>query len=310
LLLLATALLEAAEPQYHVLEKGETLYSVARSYNIPLAAVLSANGISDPGKVAAGKRLLIPRMHKVAKGETLFGIARDYGIKIEELYAANKLSEKSLIKQGDSLFIPGSMLGSAVQGKPSASSAPGTAIGTSPGSAVVQNGTPGKATSKPAVSGAASTGSAPSTPSAVKPNGTPKELPPSLMPAPVKTSAKAVDTSISWPCSGEAVYLDGKLFGVMIRAAEGSRSKAVASGTVVSAGPYRGFGQVAFVQSKGGHIYVYGGNERLGVEVGQTIKSGQELGRIGYDQKEKESVAYFFVFRDGEALDPARAPRD
>lgn len=45
------------------------------------------------------------------------------------------------------------------------------------------------------------------------------------------------------------------------------------------------------------------------VKVGDTVKAGQELGKVGYDAKEGRAVAYFFVFKDGNSLDPAKVPR-
>jgi septal ring factor EnvC (AmiA/AmiB activator) len=117
-----------------------------------------------------------------------------------------------------------------------------------------------------------------------------------------------VDKSLSWPCPGEILYLDGKAYGVVIRAKLGEALKAVASGTVSSAGPYRGYGNVVFVLTRG-YIYVYGGNDSLLVRAGDQIVAGQELGRVGMDAKQGGPAAYFLVFKNGEAVDPAAAPR-
>lgn len=287
--LLLLAPLAAAEPGVHVLEKGETLYSVARRYKLPYEAIAAANGIVDPAKLKAGQKLVIPRLHKVEKGETLYGIARSYAVGVEELRAANKLAANAVIKEGEVLLVPG--------GKAPASTVASTQAA---GAGTKAAGTASPASGKTA-GGAGATG-----------GGTAASAGSSSVPLPpiVKTSARAVDGKLSWPCAGEASYLDGKLFGILIRTRSGEPSLAVASGTVVSAGPYRGFGQVAFVQSKNGHVYVYGGNEELAVGVGDRIRSGQELGRVGLDPKEGRAVAYFFVFKGGEALDPATVPRD
>jgi septal ring factor EnvC (AmiA/AmiB activator) len=96
----------------------------------------------------------------------------------------------------------------------------------------------------------------------------------------------------------------------MIRAKPGEISKTIASGTVVSAGPSRGFSQVVFIQAKSGYVYVYGGNESLSVKTGEQVPSGKEIGKIGIDSKDGSPVAYFFVFRNGQPIDPALAPRD
>jgi murein DD-endopeptidase MepM/ murein hydrolase activator NlpD len=51
----------AARPgTYHELQRGQTLYSLARRYHVPLATLLRANGITDPTGIRAGTAILIP----------------------------------------------------------------------------------------------------------------------------------------------------------------------------------------------------------------------------------------------------------
>ena len=145
----------------------------------------------------------------------------------------------------------------------------------------------------------------PAVPSAVP--AVPSAVP--AVPSAVRTSAKAVDKSLIWPCPGEILYLDGKAYGIVIRSKLGEAEKAVAAGTVSSAGPYRGYGNVVFVLSRG-YIYVYGGNETISVRAGDRVTAGQELGKVGMDAKQGGPAAYFLVFKNGQAVDPAAAPRD
>ncbi|HTX72838.1 MAG TPA: LysM peptidoglycan-binding domain-containing protein [Rectinemataceae bacterium] len=299
-----------ADVIYHVLQRGETLFSLSRQYNVPVEAIMSANGISDPSKLQAGQKLVIPGMHKVQKGETLFSIARSYGISVQSLRSANKLGPSSIIKVGDLLVVPGGSAPATTASSQSAAGASQSAVGASQSAVGASQSAVGASQTgggpSPAAGGASQ--SAAATEASRGTSGAPAAFDP---PA-VKVSDRSVDMKLSWPCAGEASYLDGKLFGVLFRPKEGAVETAVASGTVVSAGPYRGFGQVVFVQGRGGLIYVYGGNQSLGVRVGDKIRSGQELGLVGVDAKEgrPSPVAYFFVFKNGEALDPASAPRD
>src|SRR6266850_7728579 len=48
------------ESTYHELQPGQTLYSLARAYGVPLERLLQANGIGDPTTVRAGTAILIP----------------------------------------------------------------------------------------------------------------------------------------------------------------------------------------------------------------------------------------------------------
>jgi len=43
-----------------VLKRGQTLYSLARAYRVPLEAVAEVNGIPDPSRILAGRVLFIP----------------------------------------------------------------------------------------------------------------------------------------------------------------------------------------------------------------------------------------------------------
>ncbi|HSV55908.1 MAG TPA: LysM peptidoglycan-binding domain-containing protein [Magnetospirillaceae bacterium] len=276
LLLAAFSLTLGAEPLVHVLQKGETVYGVARIYSVPPEAIIAVNGIGDPRRVLPGTRLVIPASHKVSRGETLFGIARSRGIPLEALLAANKLSAGAVIRPGDILLIPGTV--------------------------------PRPLPPRPSTGPAAEEGK--STPQAQRPAApTPGTVPAAGTPPAARPIARPPSGG-AWPAEGQAVYLEGKLFGIGIRTEENARIRAVRSGTVISAGPFRGYGQVAFVQAKDGLIYVYGGARTLMVRIGEAVRPGTEIGRVGMDLLEGRPIAYFLVFRDGIPLDPATVPRE
>lgn len=261
------------ESLVHVVEKGQTIYGIARTYGVPFESILAANGIEDPRRILPGTRLVIPSSHRVAKGETLYGIARAYGVPLEDILKVNKLAPNSLIKPGDLLVIPGA----AVRVPPPAPAA----LAPVPASGV------GGTTAPP--------GTKPAPAATVEPAAKPPAKPPA---------------GGAWPAPGEAVYLDGKLFGVGIRTEENIPIRAVRSGTVISAGPFRGYGRVAFVQARDGLVYVYGGAQNLSVRIGESVRSGTEIGRAGIDLKEGRPIVYFLVFKQGNPLDPAKVPRE
>ena len=303
----------------HTLAKGETLYLISRKYNVSYEALAAANGITDPTKLRIGTVLIIPEVHVVAKGETLFGISKQYGISVSELLSANKLKSDYVLKIDDVLIIPGAK--TKVSSAVPPLTVPSTTTLPSPAPAVSSPGStsttlaPASTTSTAASPVAAPAPAKTSTTTSLPAKGNAGTLSPSTstsvpMPEPVKTQDKIVDMKLVWPVPGKAMYLDGKLEGVMIRAKPGEISKTIASGTVVSAGPSRGFSQVVFIQAKSGYVYVYGGNESLSVKTGEQVPSGKEIGKIGIDSKDGSPIAYFFVFRNGQPIDPALAPRD
>jgi septal ring factor EnvC (AmiA/AmiB activator) len=103
--------------------------------------------------------------------------------------------------------------------------------------------------------------------------------------------------------------MTGKLSGVVITGARAESVQSLTRGTVLSAGPYRGFGRVAIVQVDGGYLYVYGGCESLSVKEGDKVSPGTELGKLGIDAKSNKPQLFFMVYRSNVPVDPAKAPR-
>lgn len=95
----------------HLVQKDETLYSIAEFYDITRKQIVEENKISLLG-LYVGQELLVPLeakqqfiYHPVKKGETAFGLANKYGIEEADIYRYNpKAKEKILI--GEVLKIP------------------------------------------------------------------------------------------------------------------------------------------------------------------------------------------------------------
>ncbi len=51
----------------HVVQRGESLWGIARHYGVSLSAVIEANGIADPSRIFGGQRLVIPGASTAAK---------------------------------------------------------------------------------------------------------------------------------------------------------------------------------------------------------------------------------------------------
>ena len=109
----------------HVVAPGEHLTRIAKRYGTTIAALVAANGISNPSFIRVGTRLTVPgaapvatapapaaavapaRVHQVAAGENLTRIAKRYGTTIAALVAANGISNPSYVRIGARLTIPG-----------------------------------------------------------------------------------------------------------------------------------------------------------------------------------------------------------
>ena len=129
----ATPAPTAAAPGAHVVGRGENLTTIARHYGVTVAAIVAANGISNPSRIFGGQQLIIPGSapapetapaavapatpaptaaapgaHVVGRGENLTAIARHYGVTVAAIVAANGISNASRIFGGQQLIIPGS----------------------------------------------------------------------------------------------------------------------------------------------------------------------------------------------------------
>ena len=91
----------------YVIQKGDTLYSISRRYDIPVDELQEYNNITDPSQIRIGLELKIPvdnenslQSYTVRPGDTLYSIARKYGITLSDLLKLNNLTENSILKIG------------------------------------------------------------------------------------------------------------------------------------------------------------------------------------------------------------------
>lgn len=109
---------DEAKFRYHKIEKGETLYSIAKRYNVATETLLAFNPKSRYG-LQIGQILTIPNnrqghadqedsnfhYHTVVSGETLFSLAQQYGISIKQIQLFNP-ETKTELKAGTTLKLP------------------------------------------------------------------------------------------------------------------------------------------------------------------------------------------------------------
>lgn len=78
----------------HVVRPGDTIWSLAGEYGVPVSQIVLDNGLTDSVQLVAGQTLVIqfPRqVHTVQDGETLFAVARRYGLSLRQLYRNNPI---------------------------------------------------------------------------------------------------------------------------------------------------------------------------------------------------------------------------
>lgn len=94
--------------KYHIVLKGETLYSISKIYNISVDSISIWNQLKN-NAIYVGQELLvskgnakrvsksIPLTYSVQPGDTLYSIARKYGLSVETLRTLNDLKSDNLL---------------------------------------------------------------------------------------------------------------------------------------------------------------------------------------------------------------------
>lgn len=252
----------------HIVAKGDTLYGIAKKYQISVSDLKNANKLSDKDVIKVGQKLTIPissgssgisqeknstltnnlktEIYTVKKGDTFYGIAKKYDINVSELYFLNSMSQNDVLKVGQKIKVP-----------------------------VSQDSIPDI-----------------------------KDLDPKIY------TEKNTASGLLWPIKNPVVtYVKGKVSGVQLGCSSKETVTNIHAGTVMFTGSYRGFGEVVFVQSKTGLVYVYTGLNSVKVKKGNYVVFGDELGKTGIDSITKKNGIMLMVIQNGEYIDPAKAPR-
>jgi murein DD-endopeptidase MepM/ murein hydrolase activator NlpD len=106
---------------------------------------------------------------------------------------------------------------------------------------------------------------------------------------------------------GRADPFDGRAAfhkGIDFAAPEGSQAVAVATGVVTWARDRFGYGRVVEINHGNGLVTRYAHNQRLLVNVGDTVQKGQPIALIGSTGRSTGPHLHFEVLKGGRAVDP------
>lgn len=105
----------------HVVESGNTLYSIYKKYNVPIDVIEKENPSVADG-LSLGEKIFIPVkkdtdqefqsidgnyfLHKVEKGRTLYSLAKEFNLQQKDIITLNPEIDELGIKEGQTIKIP------------------------------------------------------------------------------------------------------------------------------------------------------------------------------------------------------------
>jgi murein DD-endopeptidase MepM/ murein hydrolase activator NlpD len=296
-------------PDRVVVEKGDTLYTIAQRYDVPLRSILDANHLDPPFHLEPGTSLELPqeRFHVVQPGDTLYAISRLYSVDVSSLATLNHLSEPYTLRSGQTLYLPAPVEPAVAEAPPTRSSSAGlpaqvplpspSAVATAP--------------SPPAVA-------PPPSASATAPASSPDAVaaPPATPLLGEKKTAEAPPPPVggkgfAWPLQGQIVEGFGEgpngthNDGINIAAQAGEPVRAAEAGTVAYAGnELRGYGNLLLIKHAGGYMTAYAHNGQLLVKRGDSVRRGQEIAKAGATGAVGAPQLHFEIRQGTRALDP------
>lgn len=268
-------------PDYVMVQKGDTLYSIARRYNVPIRDMIEANGLRPPYTLNIGRVLKMPnaRFHIVEKGDTVYNISKRYDVDMRSLSKLNNIAAPYALRIGQRLVIPGSVV--------SSSTTPTTARKA--------------ATASKTSSWKVSSAKKKKTTSAAKKKTT----------RTTTTTVKKRTSKFAWPVQGKVVSNFGPIAkgrnndGINIKAPLGTPVKAADAGTVAYAGnELRGFGNLILIKHSGGWMTAYAHNDRILVRKGQKVKKGEKISTVGSTGGVSSPQLHFEIRAGKKAVNP------
>jgi spore germination protein len=95
--------------QIHVIQRNESLTTIANSYHTTVKDIIEANELPNPNNLVVGQAIVIPivgRFYTVQPGDTLQSISQKVGVPAQELATINRIPVNQPLHVGLRLYIP------------------------------------------------------------------------------------------------------------------------------------------------------------------------------------------------------------
>ncbi len=257
----------------HKIEAGESLYVIARRYDVTADAIVTANGLASADRIFVGQELIIPGRPDL----------------IAQRAPAQKVAEVQT-------SIPAPQ---AVSDAPQASPTP---IARPAGLKVATKPTAPAATPTPAPTQTAQPAAAPKAQEEIKTASVPST------PAVAAPQAESQSQGFRWPVSGRMIqdFKASKNTGINIEAPEGTSVKAADTGTVIYTGnAVEGYGNLVLIKHPNGYVSAYAHLRDISVSKGANIRRGEQIGSVGLTGSVARPQLHFELRKGATPVDPA-----
>ena len=280
-ILISVVLVFSSQTAFHEVQKGETLYSISRKYGISVGELCSENNLSTSAVIKTGQKLKIPTQNSSETKNTQ---------KVEK-------TDTYIVKKGDTLYGIAKRFGISVETL--------TILNKMSGSNTIKV---GQVLTVPLATSENTNQEKQTSKHTTEKTTNLEDL--QLTDSRTYDKNKKASKNLLWPVTAKEIqYLEGKVSGVSITTNLNESVNIIREGTVMFCGIYRGFGNVVFVQSKTGYMYVYTNLDKINVEKGDTVKLNEKIGTVAVDTRTSKPQLLFMVFKNGNPVDPATAPR-
>jgi len=90
---------DLASNQVYTVKKGDSLYSIAKKYNVSISDILNINSLSS-NVLSIGQKLIMPNnsfvTYTVSRGDSLYSIAKKFNTSVDSIKSKNNLKNNTL----------------------------------------------------------------------------------------------------------------------------------------------------------------------------------------------------------------------
>jgi murein DD-endopeptidase MepM/ murein hydrolase activator NlpD len=286
----------------HSMRNGETLWTVAKAYNVDLRDMLDLNRLSAPYSVHVGQRIQIPAPanYTVKGSDTLYKVSRMFDTTTTDLARLNNIKAPYRLVTGQNLRLPPRNAQPSIVAKAYAPSQQPFATPI-PATTHIE-----REVLKPEQQASRQEVLVSSSKPTPLPPGNPEIESARIEPQPMAGKVNFIKPVAGQVISGYGPKEDGlHNDGINIKAAKGDAVRAAEQGIVVYQGnQIGGYGNMVLIRHSNGYLTAYAHMAKILVHKGDKVKRGQSIGTVGSSGSVKSPQLHFEIRRGRDAIDP------